>query len=77
MHQSVRRYILSSTEVINLFLISHICRAKITFMRHVTRMKSKETLYILYLHPFFNNTYEKSLILERIVHQPISILSLI
>lgn len=52
MHQSVRRYILSSTEVINLFLSSRICRAKITFMIHVTRMKSKETLYILYLHPF-------------------------
>lgn len=59
MHQSVRRYILSSTEVINLFLTSHICRAKITFIIHVTRMKSMETLYILYLHPFLT-TYMKN-----------------
>lgn len=59
MHQSVRRYILSSTEVINLFLTSHICRAKIIFMIHVTRMKSMETLYILYLHPFLT-TYMKN-----------------
>lgn len=59
MHQSVRRYILSSTEVVNLLLTSHICRAKITFMIHVTRMKSKETLCILYLHPFLT-TYMKN-----------------